>query len=319
MAKELVAAAEAMLDKPVSVLDHGFVTLIDYMGSDAAIVKAARNSIGGETGKKTQSDVGLIRYLLRARHTSPFEMAEIKLQCKMPIFVARQWIRHRTASVNELSGRYTELPEEFYVPAQEDICYQSTVNRQGSEGEVDKYISENFRELHIENAETAFKLYRSFLGQDSGLRNVLTDEQLEQLQSNGGIARETARIGLPLSTYTMWYWKIDLKNLLHFLWLRLDPHAQKEIRAYAEVIAEIVKQWVPVTWAAFEDFQLQSMSLTRIDRYVIRTMFFAYKKHAPLDRTRILSKFPTEREKTEFKEKLDMLGMLELFDTVAPE
>lgn len=236
---------------PRRVLDHGFVRLVDVMGDDAAIVQAARVSYGAGT-ETPSTDRDLIRYLLRHWHTSPFEMCEIKLHCKMPIFIARQWIRHRTANVNEMSGRYSVLPEEFYVPVPASICYQSTTNKQGRSGPVDAITADQFAELLEDQCRRAFANYRG----------ACDDE----------IARETARIGLPLATYTEWYWKIDLHNLMHFLRLRIDSHAQEEIRAYGRAIGEIVKAWAPVAWEAFEDYRLHSVSLSRQELEIVKLL-----------------------------------------------
>ncbi|NOZ60133.1 MAG: FAD-dependent thymidylate synthase, partial [Calditrichaeota bacterium] len=222
---------DAILGKQFKCLDRGFVRLIDYMGSDAAIVQAARVSYGEGT-KKVRQDRGLIRYLLRHQHTSPFEMVEFKFHCKMPIFVARQWIRHRTASVNEYSLRYSQALDEFYLPEPQMIRKQSASNRQGRDDEtVPPEIRREVLEILKKHHSEAWEDY----------------EKLQEM----GIARELARIHLPISLYTEWYWKINLHNLLHFLKLRLDSTAQYEIRVYAEKIADIVKMAVPITWEAF--------------------------------------------------------------------
>ena len=239
-------ALEEMLYTPKPVLDHGFVRVIDYMGDDSAIVQAARVSYGAGT-RKARDDAGLIRYLMRHWHTTPFEMCEIKFHVKLPIFVARQWIRHRTANVNEYSARYSILDREFYIPAPEHLAAQSATNRQGR-GEV---LPERAaaRVLEILKADAA-RCYEHY------------EEMLAGVEGGPGLARELARMNLPMNVYTQWYWKIDLHNLLHFLQLRADEHAQYEIRAYAEVIADIVKAWVPVTWAAFEDYRLNGVQLS---------------------------------------------------------
>lgn len=234
MAHTAVPLAEDILDKEFPCLDHGFVRLVDYMGSDESIVQAARVSYGRGT-KKMHQDRGLIRYLLRHHHTSPFEMVEFKFHVKLPIFVARQWIRHRTANVNEYSLRYSKAVGDFYNPDPEAIRYQSKSNRQGrSEDSVPAELQQRVCEIIKKHAEHSWKDY----------------EELESLN----IARELARIHLPVSLYTEWYWKIDLANLMHFLNLRLDSHAQYEIRIYAETMAEIVKRVVPITWEAFDDY-----------------------------------------------------------------
>lgn len=231
-----------LLEKEFPVLDHGFVRLIDVMGSDAAIVQAARVSYGSGT-KKVHEDRGLIRYLLRHKHTTPFEMVEFKFHIKLPIFIARQWIRHRTANVNEYSGRYSVMKEEFYLPESEMIRAQSKSNRQGRADEpIDPAMAESFRDFLGTTSSTQYAEYLRLIDQ--------------------GVARELARIALPLSLYTEWYWKIDLHNLFHFLRLRLDPHAQYEIRAYAEVMGKLTKEVVPLAWEAFEDYILQAVSFT---------------------------------------------------------
>ncbi len=230
--------ADELLDKEFKVLDHGFIRLIDYMGDDSAIVQAARVSYGAGT-KKVSEDRGLIRYLMRHRHTSPFEMVEFKFHVKLPIFVARQWIRHRTANVNEYSGRYSVMKEEFYLPEPKDIRFQSTVNKQGrSPEEVPDELQRRLLDVLKQSQGDAFAHYSEFV--DSGL------------------ARELARINLPLSLYTEWYWKIDLHHLFHFLSLRMDSHAQQEIRVYADVMADMVKTVCPMAYEAFVDYRINA-------------------------------------------------------------
>lgn len=215
------------------VLDHGFVRVVEKLGDDLAICRAARVSTG-KGSKGDEADKKLIGYLWRNKHTSPFEMCEITLHVKLPIFVARQWIRHRTANVNEMSGRYRELPEEYYVPAPDAVRAQSTTNKQGRGEDMDSGAVGHFIRSHELSCQRAFAAYRDAI--------------------EDGIARELARIMLPVATYTEWYWKIDLRNLLHFLALRMDAHAQWEIRQYADIIGnEIVAPWVPWTWEAFND------------------------------------------------------------------
>jgi len=223
-------ALDALLGHRFDVLDHGFVRVIDYMGDDAAVVQAARVSYGEGT-TTTRSDRGLIDYLMRHRHTTPFEMCELKLHVKLPVFVARQWIRHRMANVNEASARYSVMTREFYLPLPESVALQARDNKQGRGAAVDPHTAASFIEVLTNVSAQAREDY---------------DGALE-----AGIARELARIGLTLNTYTEWYWKIDLHNLLHFLRLRSDSHAQAEIRAYADVIGNVVEQWVPHTWAAW--------------------------------------------------------------------
>jgi len=254
-----VEALEAFLGEATPVLDHGFVRLVDYMGDDGAIVQAARVSYGKGT-KKVHEDRGLIRYLMRHRHSTPFEMCEIKLHVKLPIFVARQWIRHRTANVNEYSARYSILDREFYMPDPGVLGAQAASNRQGRGVPVTAERAAEVLRWLKEDAERCYRHYEEMLALSSGGEG----EEAE------GVARELARINLPLSYYTQWYWKIDLHNLLHFLSLRLDPHAQHEIRAYAEVIAGLVQQWVPLAWEAFVDYRLEGAVLSRMEARALR-------------------------------------------------
>ena len=250
-----VAALENILYKPLKALDHGFVRLIDYMGDDAAIVQAARVSYGIGT-KKISEDKGLINYLMRKWHTSPFEMCEIKFHIKLPIFIARQWIRHRTANVNEYSGRYSIMDKEFYVPAVEDLAAQSQTNKQGrSDDNLSPEESNKVLEILKNDARQCYEHYMEMLN--------LNEETKEILDSNKtGLTRELARMNLTLNYYTQWYWKIDLHNLLHFLRLRANHHAQYEIKVYADLILDIVKKWVPFTYEAFLDYRLTSVNLS---------------------------------------------------------
>lgn len=234
-------------------LDKGFVRLVDYMGGDDSIVQAARVSYGKGT-KKRSADRGLIRYLLRHAHTTPFEMVEFKFHVKLPIFVARQWIRHRTANVNEYSGRYSVMEDEFYTPQMSDIHYQSRLNRQGRDSEEPPdSLRRKFTEVAQNTQRQTYGEYQEFIEED--------------------LARELARINLPVSLYTQWYWKIDLHNLFHFLRLRLHPHAQYEIRVYAEQMAEIVKEVAPVAYEAFEDYALGAVRFTRPELSLLRETF----------------------------------------------
>lgn len=228
------------------VLDHGLVRVIDYMGDDDAIVQAARVSYGAGT-KKAQDDNSLIRYLMRHWHSTPFEMCEIKLHVKLPVFVARQWIRHRTANVNEYSARYSILDKEFYIPDPRNLAAQSKINNQGR-GEI----------LEAEDAQRVLEILKS----DSD-RSYTNYENLLSSDGKPGLARELARMNLPTNIYTQWYWKTDLHNLFNFLRLRADKHAQYEIRMYAEIISEIVEKWVPKAFKAFLDYQMNSMHLSR--------------------------------------------------------
>ncbi|MEX2649704.1 MAG: FAD-dependent thymidylate synthase [Alphaproteobacteria bacterium] len=258
-----VAALEEVLFQPIPVLDHGFVRVIDYMGDDAAVVQAARVSYGAGT-KSVRDDAGLINYLLRHRHTTPFEMCEIKFHVKLPVFVARQWIRHRTANVNEVSARYSILDDEFYVPAPEHLAAQSSSNRQGR-GEVLKG-AEAARVLDILRADArrGYDRYVELLNERADGTRVDPARK--------GLARELARMNLTLNVYTQWYWKIDLYNLLHFLSLRADAHAQYEIRAYAEAMIGVLERWVPLVGAAFKDHVLGGARLSAKGLVVVRRL-----------------------------------------------
>ena len=237
------------------VLDHGFVRVIDYMGDDSAITQAARVSYGRGT-KSVSNDEGLIRYLMRHWHSTPFEMCEIKLHVKLPVFVARQWIRHRTANVNEYSARYSILDREFYIPAPDSLAAQSTTNNQGR-GDV----------LEGAEAQRVLDILR-----DDSMRAYDHYEEMISQEGQQGLARELARMNLPANIYTQWYWKVDLHNLLHFLRLRADAHAQYEIRVYAEAIAKLVADWVPATYKAFEDYRMGGATLSATGLECIRRM-----------------------------------------------
>ena len=250
-----VPALEAMLYEPQEVLDHGFLRVIDYMGDDSAIVQAARVSYGRGT-RKVSEDAGLIRYLMRHRHSSPFEMCEIKFHVKLPIFIARQWIRHRMASVNEYSARYSILDSEFYLPAPEHMAAQSEINRQGRGAVLEGEAAAEVLDILRNDAMRTYSNYEKMLDTDEGY----------------GLARELARINLTLNTYTQWYWKIDLHNLMHFLALRLDPHAQYEIRAYAEVMLKVLHAWVPQTATAFEEYRRGAVTFSASMMEVVRRM-----------------------------------------------
>lgn len=258
-----VPAVEQILFEPFPVLDHGFVRVIDYMGDDGAIVQAARVSYGRGT-RRVQDDTALIGYLMRHRHTTPFEMCEIKFHVKLPIFVARQWIRHRTANVNEYSARYSVLDREFYVPAADQIAQQASTNRQGRGEVVDADTATTVQALLRDDAERCYRNYEWML-------NEAVDGQPADA-GRAPLARELARINLTLGTYTQWYWKVDLHNLLHFLSLRADPHAQYEIRVYADVMLDVVRRWVPITHAAFVDHRLDGAHLSGRACAVVRRM-----------------------------------------------
>ena len=257
-AKTLRATApgmEAHLYTAHPVLDHGFVRVIDYMGDDAAICQAARVSYGRGT-KSVQNDEGLIRYLMRHWHSTPFEMCEIKLHVKLPVFVARQWIRHRTANVNEYSARYSILDREFYIPAPEALAAQSSTNNQGRGAALDPEEAARVLDILRSDAMRAYDHYEAMIA----------------TEGQQGLARELARMNLPANIYTQWYWKTDLHNLLHFLRLRADAHAQYEIRVYAEAICKIVADWVPHTWRAFEDYRLGGATLSATALDCVRRM-----------------------------------------------
>lgn len=247
-----VAVAEEMIGREIKVLDHGFVTPLDYMGSDNDVVQAARTSYGPST-KPAQDDRSLLRYLMRHRHTSPFEMCEVKFLCRMPIFVARQWIRHRTANVNEMSLRYSEPLEFFYVPDPDKVAVQAASNKQGRGEALAGEAAAIVRDLFTDGQHEDVTRYR-------------------RLADEFGLARELARAVLPVSLYTQWVWKIDAHNLMHFLELRLDAHAQYEIRVFAEAMASFVRAWLPLTWEAFEDYKLHAETLSRDEQRALMRM-----------------------------------------------
>jgi thymidylate synthase (FAD) len=261
--RAVAAGLEEVLFQPFPVLDHGFIRVIDYMGDDAAVVQAARVSYGRGT-KKVSEDKGLIHYLMRHRHSTPFEMCEIKLHVKLPIFVARQWIRHRTANVNEYSARYSILDREFYLPAPEHLAAQSAVNRQGRGAVLDGAEAAEVLDLLRADAARSYDHYLAMLNEDEGGGRRDASRQ--------GLARELARMNLTLNTYTQWYWKVDLQNLLHFLSLRADAHAQYEIRVYAEAMMAVVKAWVPAAFQAFVDYRLGAVSLSAQMLATVRRM-----------------------------------------------
>jgi thymidylate synthase (FAD) len=258
-----VAALEAVLYQATPVLDHGFVRVIDYMGDDAAVVQAARVSYGKGT-KKISEDRGLIQYLMRHRHTTPFEMCEIKYHVKLPIFVARQWIRHRTANVNEYSARYSILDNEFYLPAPGQIAAQSKSNRQGRGEQLTPDETARVLDLLREDALRVYRDYTTLLNADETGAVIDPGRQ--------GLARELARMNLTLNFYTQWYWKTDLFNLLSFLSLRADAHAQYEIRAYAEVMLATLERWVPLTAEAFRQYRLGGGHLSAKGLEVVKRM-----------------------------------------------
>jgi thymidylate synthase (FAD) len=281
---------EKFLYEPMKVLDHGFVRVVDYMGDDSAIVQAARVSYGKGT-KQTNQDRGLIQYLMRHRHTTPFEMCDIKFHIKLPIFIARQWIRHRTASVNEYSARYSILGNEFYTPKPEHMAAQSTINKQGREAVLSPDESAKVLELLTKDAEQCYSHYQEMLNEDEK-GNVLNED-------NPFLARELARMNLNLNFYTEWYWKINLHNLFHFLALRADPHAQYEIRAYAEVMLDLVKEWVPFAYEAFMEYQVNSSSFSGNGVKAIKALLKGEK-------VTVENSGMSKREWTEFSATLDL-------------
>ncbi len=258
---------EALLYKPLPVLDHGFVRVVDYMGNDEAIVQAARVSYGRGT-KRVQEDRGLINYLLRHWHTTPFEMAEIKFHVKLPIFVARQWIRHRTANVNEYSARYSVLDREFYIPEPEHLAAQSASNRQGRGDVLQGEEAAEVLDILRRDAEQAYDDYALMLNDGS---------EGKQRDDRVGLARELARMNLSLNYYTQWYWKTDLHNLMGFLRLRADAHAQYEIRAYADVMMDVMAAWVPLAHAAFLEYRMGAVQLSATGVKAVRRMIAGEK------------------------------------------
>jgi len=254
---------EKILYEVMPVLDHGFVRVVDYMGDDSSIVQSARVSYGKGT-KKVSTDSGLIKYLMRHRHSTPFEMCEIKYHVKLPIFIARQWIRHRTANVNEYSARYSILDKEFYMPSKNHLAAQSTSNRQGRGDLINGKQADEILNILKKDAEQTYDNYELMLNErfDGSTIN----------ENNKGLARELARMNLTLNTYTQWYWKTDLLNLLNFLSLRADSHAQYEIRAYADVMVNTLKKWVPITFDAFMDYRVGGMELSSKGKSIIQKM-----------------------------------------------
>src|SRR4051794_21048462 len=258
-----VPALEEILYDAVAVLDHGFVRVIDYMGDDGAVVQAARVSYGRGT-RRVSEDRGLINYLMRHRHTTPFEMCEIKYHVKLPIFVARQWIRHRTANVNEYSARYSILDNEFYIPAPQHLAAQATSNRQGRGDLVEGAAAQQVLDLLREDAQRAYANYAELLNEDEGGG--------QKDPGWPGLARELARMNLSLNFYTQWYWKTDLHNLMHFLSLRADAHAQYEIRAYADAMLDTLRRWVPMTCEAFLEYRMNAATISATGLKVIKRL-----------------------------------------------
>jgi len=262
---------EKILYDAIPILDHGFIRVVDYMGDDSSIVQSARVSYGKGT-KKVSTDEGLIKYLMRHWHSTPFEMCEIKYHVKLPIFIARQWIRHRTANVNEYSGRYSILDKEFYIPNKEQLSAQSTINRQGR-GDL----------ITGDQADEVLKILKDDATQTYGNYEKMLNERFDGTvidEKKSGLARELARMNLTLNSYTQWYWKTDLLNLLNFLFLRADSHAQYEIRVYAEAMLETVKKWVPITHTAFLDYRVGAVHVSAKGKKVIQQMAKGEKVNA---------------------------------------
>jgi len=259
---------EKVLYEAIPVLDHGFIRVVDYMGDDSSIVQSARVSYGKGT-KKVSTDEGLIKYLMRHRHSTPFEMCEIKYHVKLPIFIARQWIRHRTANVNEYSARYSILDKEFYLPAKDQLAAQSQSNRQGRGDVLQGKQAEEVLNILKEDATRTYDNYEKLLNERFDGTKI--DE------SKIGLARELARMNLTLNTYTQWYWKTDLLNLLNFLFLRADNHAQYEIRVYAQTMLDTVKKWVPITYQAFMDYRVGAAEISSKGLKIIKSMISGQK------------------------------------------
>ncbi len=259
---------DAVLYDQFPVLDKGFVRVVDYMGNDAAVTQSARVSYGKGT-KVLSKDKGLIDYLMRHRHTTPFEMCEIKFHVKLPIFIARQWIRHRTANVNEYSARYSILSKEFYIPKPEQLAVQSTLNKQGRDGVLSPEESERVLDILRSDSERCYDHYKEMLNQDE-------DEKILD-ESRSGLTRELARMNLTMNYYTEWYWKVDLHNLMHFLSLRADPHAQYEIQEYANTMLELVKKWVPLSYDAFMKYRKNAMHLSEPATKLVKKLISGQK------------------------------------------
>lgn len=281
----------SILGHKFNVLDKGFIRVIDYMGDESSIVQAARVSYGSGT-KTVNEDKGLIRYLMRNKHTTPLEMCELKIHVKLPIFIARQWIRHRTASVNEYSARYSVLDKEFYIPNEEDLQKQSTANKQGREGVMDAALCKQVQDLLVNDANSSYDTYEELLNSD--------------------LSRELARMNLSLNYYTQWYWKIDLHNLLHFTALRMHPHAQKEINDYARIISDIVKGWLPNVHKAFLDYNVNSVSFSDVEMQFLKYIFTnndVLEELKDYTQSKILEGKMSKREAKQFINSLTVGGL----------
>ncbi len=284
---------EKILYQAIPILDHGFIRVVDYMGDDTSVVQAARVSYGKGT-KKVSTDEGLIRYLMRHWHSTPFEMCEIKYHVKLPIFIARQWIRHRTANVNEYSARYSILDKEFYIPTSDHLAAQSSNNRQGRGEVINGDQAKEVLNILKDDAERTYKNYETMLNEK--FDGSVIDE------NKNGLARELARMNLTLNSYTQWYWKTDLLNLMNFLFLRADKHAQYEIRVYAEAMLDTLKKWVPITHAAFLDYRIGAAHVSAKGLNVIKS--FMNGKSLNLETSGL--------SKREWNELMDVLGKQDL-------
>lgn len=281
---------DEVLYEPFKVLDKGFVRVVDYMGNDAAVTQSARVSYGKGT-KMLNQDKGLINYLMRHRHTTPFEMCEIKFHVKLPIFIARQWIRHRTANVNEYSARYSIMNKEFYIPEPAQLAVQSTINKQGRGGTLNPQESARVLEILRADSEQCYDHYQEMLNEDAN-ENIIDENR-------SGLTRELARMNLTMNYYTEWYWKVDLHNLFHFLSLRADPHAQYEIQAYAETMLELVKKWVPLSYEAFMKYRKNAMHLSEPATALVKKLIAGQKIDPD-------NKGMAPREWREFLDQLDL-------------
>ncbi len=289
-----VTALENILYDAIPILDHGFIRVVDYMGDDTSIVQSARVSYGKGT-KKVSTDAGLIKYLMRHWHSTPFEMCEIKYHVKLPIFIARQWIRHRTANVNEYSARYSILDKEFYLPEPQHLAAQSNSNRQGRGDILDEEKAKKVLNLLKGDAEQTYNNYETMLNERYDGSTI--DENAV------GLARELARMNLTLNTYTQWYWKTDLLNLMNFLRLRADHHAQYEIRAYADAMLDTVKKWVPITYEAFMDYRVGGTEVSAKGKFIIQKLIKG--ENVSIDDTGL-----SKREWNELMEAFDLKDKL---------
>ena len=284
---------EKILYQAIPILDHGFIRVVDYMGDDTSVVQAARVSYGKGT-KKVSTDEGLIRYLMRHWHSTPFEMCEIKYHVKLPIFIARQWIRHRTANVNEYSARYSILDKEFYIPTSDHLAAQSSNNRQGRGQVLNGEQAKKVLNILKDDAERTYKNYETMLNEK--FDGSIIDE------NKNGLARELARMNLTLNSYTQWYWKTDLLNLMNFLFLRADKHAQYEIRVYAEAMLDTLKKWVPITHSAFLDYRIGAAHVSAKGLNVIKSFMNG----------KALNQETSGLSKREWNELMDVLGKEDL-------